>query len=159
PPRGSGRLGPATRNGIKYESRRRSPRRTVMKASRAPQNDALQSLHEVSEAIRQRWVSPVELVTTCLDRIERLQPRVNASITVAAGAARRGAKAQEKEIGEGRWKGPLHGIPIGVKDFYDTAGLRTTAAFERFRDRVPKKDAVAVETLKRAGAIVIGKTN
>jgi len=64
-----------------------------------------------------------------------------------------------REIQQGRWKGPLHGVPVGVKDFYDTAGLRTTAAFEHFKDRVPTKDAKSVEKLKHAGAIVIGKTN
>src|SRR5262245_685470 len=130
-----------------------------MNASSAPQNCALQSLHDVSEAIRQRRVSPVDVVTTCLDRIERLQSRLNAFIAVAADAALEAANAAEKEIEQGRWKGRLHGIPIGVKDFYDTAGLKTTAAFEPFRDRIPTKDAVTVEKLKSAGAIVIGKTN
>jgi aspartyl-tRNA(Asn)/glutamyl-tRNA(Gln) amidotransferase subunit A len=130
-----------------------------MKTSVAPQPYALETLGGVSEAIRQRQVSPVEVVTTCLDRIERLRPQLNAFITVAADAALQAAKAAEKEIGRGRWKGPLHGIPVGIKDFYDTAGLETTAAFERFRNRIPKKDAVSVEKLKRAGAIVIGKTN
>ena len=119
----------------------------------------LQSLEEVSESIRQRRISPVDVVSECLDRIERLQPRLNALITVAADAALRCAKAAENDVCHGRWKGPLHGIPIGIKDFYDTAGLRTTAAFERFRDRVPTRDAAAVAMLKRAGAIVIGKTN
>ena len=130
-----------------------------MKASVTPQTSPLQSLDEVSESIRKGRVSPVDVVTTCLDRIERLQPRLNAFITVVADAALQAAKTVEKEIEQGRWKGLLHGIPIGIKDFYDTAGLRTTAAFERFRDRIPQKDAVSVEKLKRAGAIVIGKTN
>jgi aspartyl-tRNA(Asn)/glutamyl-tRNA(Gln) amidotransferase subunit A len=130
-----------------------------MRASVAPQTSSLQSLDEVSESIRQRRVSPVDVVTTCLDRIERLQPRLNAFITVVADAALHAAKTAEKEIEQGRWKGPLHGIPVGIKDFYDTAGLKTTAAFQRFRDRIPKKDAVSVDKLKRAGAIVIGKTN
>jgi aspartyl-tRNA(Asn)/glutamyl-tRNA(Gln) amidotransferase subunit A len=131
-----------------------------MKASIAsPQIYGLQSLADVSELIRQRRISPVELVTTCLERIERLQPRVNAFITLAADSARQAAKAAEREIRQGRWQGPLHGIPVGIKDFYDTAGLTTTAAFERFRDRIPRKDAAGVAKLKRAGAIVIGKTN
>src|SRR5262245_61813668 len=130
-----------------------------MNASRSPQNDALQNLRDVSEAIRQRLASPVEVVTTCLDRIERLQPRLNAFITVTADAALRAAKAAETDIVRGRWKGLLHGVPVGIKDFYDTAGLRTTAAFERFSDRIPQRDAAAVEKLTRAGAIVIGKTN
>jgi aspartyl-tRNA(Asn)/glutamyl-tRNA(Gln) amidotransferase subunit A len=103
--------------------------------------------------------SPVDLVSSCLERIERLQPRLNAFITVDAGRARDAAKAAERDIEQGRSRGPLQGIPIGIKDFYDTAGLRTTAAFERFKDRVPRKDAAAVEALKKAGAIVIGKTN
>ena len=100
-----------------------------MRASVAPQTSPLQSLDEVSESIRQRRVSPVDVVTTCLDRIERLQPRLNAFITVVADAALQAAKTAEQEIEQGRWKGPLHGIPIGIKDFYDTADLKTTAAF------------------------------
>jgi aspartyl-tRNA(Asn)/glutamyl-tRNA(Gln) amidotransferase subunit A len=59
----------------------------------------------------------------------------------------------------GKWRGPPDGIPVGIKDFYDTAGIKTTAAFERFKDRVPRKDAVAVAKLKDAGAIIIGKMN
>jgi aspartyl-tRNA(Asn)/glutamyl-tRNA(Gln) amidotransferase subunit A len=130
-----------------------------MRASIAPQTSPLQSLNEVSESIRQHRVSPVDVVTACLEQIERLQPRLNAFITVVADSALQAAKTAEKEIEQGRWQGPLHGIPIGIKDFYDTAGVKTTAAFQRFRDRIPTKDAVSVEKLKRAGAIVIGKTN
>jgi aspartyl-tRNA(Asn)/glutamyl-tRNA(Gln) amidotransferase subunit A len=118
-----------------------------------------QHLSDVSELIRQGQISPVDLVRSCLNRIERLQPRLNAFITVAAESSLRAAETAEREIQQGRWNGPLHGVPIGIKDFYDTAGLRTTAAFEHFTTRVPKTDAVAVERLKRAGAIVIGKTN
>jgi len=103
--------------------------------------------------------SPVALVSSCLERIERLQSRLNAFITVDADGALDAAKVAERDIEQGQSRGPLHGIPIGIKDFYDTAGLRTTAAFERFKDRVPRKDAAAVEALKKAGAIVIGKTN
>ena len=127
-----------------------------MKASIDPQTDALQSLADVSASIRQRRISPVDVVTACLDRIERLQPRLNAFITLAGDSALDAAKSAERDILQGRWKGPLHGIPVGIKDFYDTAGLATTAAFEHFRGRIPRKDAAAVETLKRAGAIVIG---
>ena len=130
-----------------------------MKASIDPQTDALQSLADVSASIRQRRISPVDVVTACLDRIERLQPRLNAFITLAGDSAFDAAKSAERDIRQGRWKGPLHGIPVGIKDFYDTAGLATTAAFDHFRGRIPRKDAAAVETLKRAGAIVIGKTN
>jgi len=68
------------------------------------------------------------------------QPRLNAFITVASDTALQSVKVAEREIQEGNWKGPLHGLPIGIKDFYDTAGIKTTAAFEHFTERVPKKD-------------------
>src|SRR5262245_21562912 len=130
-----------------------------MTDSISPQTFALQNLAEVSELIRQRRASPVEVVTSCLDRIERLQPRLNAFVTVVADAALDAARSAERDIQHGQWRSPLHGIPVGIKDFYDTAGVRTTAAFEHFKGRIPKTDAVAVAKLKRAGAIVIGKTN
>src|SRR5579864_167895 len=119
----------------------------------------MSNLADVSESIRQRRISPVDVVTACLERIERLQPDLNAFITVAADSALQAARTAEREIQHGAWKGPLHGIPIGIKDFYDTAGLETTAAFEPFRHRVPRNDAVGVEKLKTAGAIIIGKMN
>jgi aspartyl-tRNA(Asn)/glutamyl-tRNA(Gln) amidotransferase subunit A len=129
-----------------------------MKTSIAP-GYAFHGLADVSELVRQRQISPVDLVTTCLDRIERLQPRLNAFITVMGDAAREAARIAESEISAGCWRGPMHGIPVAVKDFYDTAGVKTTAAFERFQNRVPTKDAAVVQKLKDAGAIVIGKTN
>jgi aspartyl-tRNA(Asn)/glutamyl-tRNA(Gln) amidotransferase subunit A len=125
----------------------------------APQTHTHERLFDVSELIRQRRISPVELLTDCLARIERLQPRLNAFITVTADSSRRDAQAAERDIEEGRWKGPLHGIPVAIKDFYDTAAVATTAAFERFRNRVPGRDAAAVDRLKGAGAIIVGKTN
>jgi aspartyl-tRNA(Asn)/glutamyl-tRNA(Gln) amidotransferase subunit A len=78
---------------------------------------------------------------------------------VMTDAARAGAQAAEAEIRAGQWRGPLHGVPVAVKDFYDTAGVKTTAGFEQFKDRVPDTDAEAVRRLRQAGAIVIGKTN
>lgn len=123
----------------------------------SPHDDA--SITEVSALVRQREVSPAELVAGCLERIEALNPSINAFITVTAELALRGAKRAEAEIAAGNWRGPLHGIPIGIKDMFDTAGLRTTAAHAPFADRVPARDAAAVEALKRAGAIIVGKTN
>lgn len=114
------------------------------------------ALHEL---IRTQTVSPVEVVNACLKRIEQINPRLNAFITVLADQAREQASIAEREIRAGKWRGPLHGIPLGIKDFYDTAGIRTTAAFEYFKDRVPGKDAVGVAKLKDAGAIIIGKMN
>lgn len=117
------------------------------------------TIQEMSALLRERKVSPVELVEACLDRIDHLQPRLNAFITVTRDAALRAADRVEKELQNGQWKSFLHGIPIGVKDFYDTAGIRTTAAFEHFKNRIPQIDASAVAKLKDAGAIVVGKTN
>ncbi|MBI5840871.1 MAG: amidase [Chloroflexi bacterium] len=117
------------------------------------------SIAEISDLIRQRQVSPVEVVELCLERIEALNPKINAFITVLADQAHEQAKIAETEIKAGRWRGPLHGIPVGIKDFYDTAGIRTTAAFEYFKDRIPVNDALGVARLKEAGAIILGKMN
>ena len=117
------------------------------------------SIEETSARIRAGDVSPIAVVDACLARIEALGSRLNAFITVLADEARDRAHEADTEIRAGRWRGPLHGIPIGVKDFYDTAGVRTTAAFEKFTDRIPAKDADVVAALKNAGAIVVGKTN
>jgi len=117
------------------------------------------TLAQVSERIRQCKVSPVEVVAQCLARIESLDPRLNAFITVTSTTAMQEARAAEMEIRSGQWRGPLHGVPLGIKDFYDTAGVRTTAAFDPFKGRVPKTDAVSVRKLRKAGAIILGKTN
>jgi aspartyl-tRNA(Asn)/glutamyl-tRNA(Gln) amidotransferase subunit A len=121
--------------------------------------DPYASIDELSAQIRDRTVSPVAIVDACLARIDALNPRLNAFITVMADKVRIAAQTAHREIEAGRWRGPLHGIPVAVKDFYDTAGVKTTAAFERFANRVPAKDAVVVRRLKEAGAIVMGKTN
>jgi len=118
-----------------------------------------ESIGSLSRRIRERTVSPIDVVEACLKRIATLNPALNAFITVMADDARDRARAAEAEIKFGDWRGPLHGLPLGVKDFYDTAGVRTTGGFEHFKDRVPNRDAEAVGKLRRAGAIVIGKTN
>lgn len=117
------------------------------------------SILEASEKIKRGMVTPVALVNECLTRIEQLNPTLNAFITVLPEEALKQAAKAEAEIKRGQWRGPLHGIPVAVKDFYDTEGIRTTAAFVHFKDRVPAKDAVMVEKLKAAGAILLGKTN
>jgi len=116
-------------------------------------------IRTVHQQMLKHKVSPVAIVDSCLDRIERLNPTLNAFITVLPNQAREDSRLAHSEIAAGRVRGPLQGIPIGVKDFYDTADIRTTAAFEGFKNRVPKSDAVGVAKLKKAGAIVIGKTN
>ncbi len=109
--------------------------------------------------VQTRELSASEVVRACLERIERLNPTLNAFITVLADEALAQARVAEEEIKAGRWRGPLHGIPVAIKDFYDTAGIRTTAADEHLKDRVPAKDAIGVARLKDAGAVIIGKTN
>jgi aspartyl-tRNA(Asn)/glutamyl-tRNA(Gln) amidotransferase subunit A len=117
------------------------------------------TIRQLSQKIRDRAVSPVELTRDCLARIERLNPALNAFIAVTADSALDQARRAEWEILRGDYRGPLHGIPIGLKDILDTAGVRTTAASALFRDRVPAEDAEAVRRLRAAGAIVLGKQN
>ena len=106
-----------------------------------------------------RAESPMTLVAECQARIKARQPELNAFITLTGEAAVEAARSAEREIQSGRRRGPLHGLPIAVKDFYDTAGIRTTAALAHFRDRIPGKNAAAVARLEHAGAILMGKTN
>jgi len=117
------------------------------------------TLAEAAEQIRTRRLSPVELTRECLDCIERLNPSLNAYITVTADLALEQARLAEAEIMAGTYRGPLHGIPIGLKDLLDTAGVRTTAASNQFRERVPAEDAELVRQLKQAGAVIVGKHN
>jgi aspartyl-tRNA(Asn)/glutamyl-tRNA(Gln) amidotransferase subunit A len=114
---------------------------------------------ELSGLLREKRISPVELARNCLARIQKLNPRLNAFITVTAECALREAGEAESEIAEGRWRGPLHGIPLALKDLIDTAGVRTTAASALFKDRIPTQDAEVVRRLKAAGAVMLGKQN
>jgi aspartyl-tRNA(Asn)/glutamyl-tRNA(Gln) amidotransferase subunit A len=117
------------------------------------------SILELSEQLRKREVSSVELARDCLDRIERLNPILNAFITVTAESALAQAREAEAEIQNGDWRGPLHGIPVALKDLIDTAGVRTTAASALFKNRIPAADAEVARRLKHAGAVLLGKQN
>ena len=117
------------------------------------------SLQEAAALVRRKSVSPVELTQACLARIERLQPALNAFITVTADQALQQARDAEAEIQKGKWRGPLHGIPLALKDLFDTAGVRTTAASGVFKDRVPQEDAEVVRRLRAGGAVLLGKLN
>ena len=117
------------------------------------------TIHELSRTIRDRSISPVELTRDCLARIEKLNPTLNAFITVTADSALDQARRAEQEILSGDYRGPLHGIPIGLKDILDTAGVRTTAASALYKDRIPDEDAEVVRRLRAAGAIILGKQN
>src|ERR1700730_11435663 len=94
-----------------------------------------------------------------LVRHKKITPRLNAFITVSAESALAAAGSAEAEINRDAWKGPLHGIPVAVKDLLDTAGVRTTAGSALFKDRVPQQDAEVVRRLKAAGAVLLGKLN
>ena len=96
------------------------------------------SIGKLSRLIKERKVSPTHIVKGCLARIERLNPTLNAFITVTAEQALKQAEEAEAEIKSDNWKGHLHGVPVAVKDMFDTAGIKTTAAFEHFKDRVPE---------------------
>ena len=117
------------------------------------------SLKQASDLIRRRDASPVDLTTACLKRIDQYNPMLNAFITVAREQALASARQMEAEQRNGKWRGPLHGIPIALKDNIDTVGIRTTAASGVFKDRVPTEDAEVVVRLKKAGAILLGKLN
>jgi aspartyl-tRNA(Asn)/glutamyl-tRNA(Gln) amidotransferase subunit A len=116
-------------------------------------------LSEASRLVKDKKISPVELTQGCLKRIERLNPRLNAFITVTAESALAQARQAETEIQGGHWRGPLHGVPIALKDLFDTAGVPTTAASDLFKDRIPTQDGEIVRRLKDAGAVLLGKLN
>lgn len=112
---------------------------------------------EIGKAYREKALSPVELVTALLARIDVLDPKLNAFIQVDADAAMQAAKMAEAEIFGSRARGPLHGVPIGIKDIIDVAGLPTTAHSKILVDNIAKTDAVVIQKLRQAGAIIMGK--
>lgn len=116
------------------------------------------TVKRASELLRAKSVSAVDLTKACLNRIDRFK-FINAFITVTRQQAMAEARSIEAEQHKGRWRGPLHGIPIALKDNIDTAGIRTTAASELFKDRIPAEDAEVARRLKNAGAILLGKLN
>lgn len=122
-------------------------------------NDANLTIVQMAPLLRRRQISPVELTEAFLRRISRLQPILNAFITVTAELARRQARQAEKEIRQGGYRGLLHGIPITLKDLYYTAGIRTTAGSKILRNFRPQENGTVVDRLLRAGAILLGKTN
>jgi aspartyl-tRNA(Asn)/glutamyl-tRNA(Gln) amidotransferase subunit A len=117
------------------------------------------TISELAQALRRRQISPVEITQECLERVERLNPALNAFITVMAESALAQARGAEAEILRGEWRGPLHGVSVALKDLIDTAGVRTTAASALYKDRLPDQDAEVVRRLRQAGAVIIGKNN
>jgi aspartyl-tRNA(Asn)/glutamyl-tRNA(Gln) amidotransferase subunit A len=117
------------------------------------------SLSEAAAQIQAGDLSPVELTKACLARIERLDGRLNCFITLTASQALEAARQAAVEIRQGKWRGPLHGIPFGLKDLFETEGIRTTAGSLFFAENIPTEDAYVVQKLKRAGAVILGKLN
>jgi aspartyl-tRNA(Asn)/glutamyl-tRNA(Gln) amidotransferase subunit A len=118
-----------------------------------------ETIADLGARLRRKEISPVEVTRLCLDRIEKLNPTLNAFITVMADSALAEARVAEDEIMRGAWRGPLHGVPVALKDLIDTAGIRTTAASELLANRVPSEDAEVVRRLRQAGAVIVGKNN
>ena len=116
-------------------------------------------IYQLAPLLQRKELSPVELTKATLQRIERYNPKLNGFITVTADEALREAQAAEREIGQGHYRGPLHGIPISIKDLFATRGVRTTGGSKLFADWVPDHDATAVARLRQAGAVIVGKTN
>src|ERR1700722_19565481 len=117
------------------------------------------SISDLAPRLQRREISPVEILQLCLERIERLNPELGAFITVLGESARAEAGRAEGELLRGEWRGPLHGVPIALKDLIDTAGVRTTAASGLYKDRIPDQDAEVVRRLLEAGAVILGKNN
>src|ERR1700722_10822355 len=115
------------------------------------------TIAQASALIRARKLSPVELTRVFLERVKLLDANLNSHLLLREEQATEDAKAAETEIAAGRWKCPLHGIPIGLKDIYNTAGIRTTGHSALFRDHVPAEDAFTVSLLRNAGAIITSK--
>ncbi len=114
---------------------------------------------ELARLIRSKAISPVELLRSCLETIERLNPKINAICTLAAESAMAAAQRAERTVMAGDEIGPLHGVPIGIKDLTPTAGIRTTFGSPLYANNLPSEDAAVVKRIKQAGAIVVGKTN
>ena len=112
---------------------------------------------EASRAFAARQLSPVELLTALLGRIDALDPKLHAFIHLDADAAMEAARTATKEIAAGRIRGPLHGVPVGVKDIIDVAGLPTTGHSKILLGNIAKADAVVIQKLRQAGAIILGK--
>jgi aspartyl-tRNA(Asn)/glutamyl-tRNA(Gln) amidotransferase subunit A len=113
----------------------------------------------LSNKISSKEISPTEITYELLNRIENINPEINAFITVAAEEAVEQAKQAETEIAAGRYRGPLHGVPIGLKDLIYTKGIKTTMGSGVYKDFIPDADAAVVQKLKQAGAVIIGKLN
>lgn len=117
------------------------------------------SLTQAAEAVREGRVTSLELTEHMVQRIERFNPALNAIVTFTKAEAITRAKEADEALARGEIWGPLHGVPVTIKDCFEVAGVRTTAGATRFKDNIPQEDATAVARLKDAGAVILGKTN
>jgi len=117
------------------------------------------TLAEAAKMVKARQVSPVELTRASLDRIQGLGEKLNSFITVIGDRALAAARRAEKEIADGDYRGPLHGVPYAVKDIYATRGIRTTNGSKVFTNNVPRRDSTAVRNLNNSGGILVGKNH
>jgi Asp-tRNA(Asn)/Glu-tRNA(Gln) amidotransferase A subunit family amidase len=116
------------------------------------------TISAAAEAIRLGRLSPVELLQSCLQQIDRYEPQVKAWVFVDRDGARDAAQRAEKEIRSGQWRGPLHGIPIGIKDIFDVFDWPTAGGSKLWANSIARRDCTVVERLRRAGAVFVGKT-
>ena len=114
---------------------------------------------QLSKLIETKEVSPVEATEAYLDRIQEVDSKLNSYITVMGEQALEAARQAEQEIAQGKHRGPLHGVPVAVKDQFNTAGIRTTGGSSILKDFVPDEDATVIANLKKAGAVLLGKLN
>ncbi|PPR20045.1 MAG: Glutamyl-tRNA(Gln) amidotransferase subunit A, partial [Alphaproteobacteria bacterium MarineAlpha10_Bin2] len=117
------------------------------------------SIAELAQGYRDKSFSPVDAARAYFARIAQHNDKVNAFVTLCEEDALAEAKQAETEIAAGQWRGPMHGIPIGHKDLYQTAGVRSTAGSRVLENHVPDSDATGVARLKQAGAVMLGKLN
>jgi aspartyl-tRNA(Asn)/glutamyl-tRNA(Gln) amidotransferase subunit A len=125
----------------------------------SPNDLSYLTIAELAPLLQGRKLSPVELMLACLERIHSLDDRLHTFITLTKESAMEEARAAEKAISSGDYRGPMHGIPIGLKDLYHTRGVATTAGSPILKEFVPEEDATSVAMLKKAGGIVLGKLN
>src|SRR5271166_2431879 len=116
-------------------------------------------IHQLAPLLEKREISPVELFDEAIERIHQLQPKLNSFITITEEDGRKAAIDAESEIRKGQYRGPLHGIPISIKDLFATRGIRTTAGSKVLAEWIPDYDATAVARLHQAGMVLVGKTN
>ncbi|MBO94214.1 MAG: amidase, partial [Opitutales bacterium] len=122
-----------------------------------PEEIAFLPVHRLSALIRDRHLSPIDLTEIYLDRIKRFDPVLLCAVTILEGRAREEAQQAEIDLQAGNWRGPLHGIPYGIKDLFSVAGAPTTWGSEDFQDQIIDEDAEVAVRLREAGAVLIAK--